>query len=47
MGKVYDIKGYCVINVVGFWVDKVRKLDYVINNKYLCLIKGIYLVIDK
>lgn len=46
-GKAYDIKGHRVINAAGPWVDKVRKLDYAINNKHLRLTKGIHLVIDK
>ncbi|EAD8959389.1 glycerol-3-phosphate dehydrogenase/oxidase [Listeria monocytogenes] len=46
-GKAYDIKGHRVINATGPWVDKVRKLDYAINNKHLRLTKGIHLVIDK
>lgn len=46
-GKVFDIKGHRVINAAGPWVDKVRKMDYAVNNKHLRLTKGIHLVIDK
>lgn len=35
-----------MVNVVGLWVDDVRSGDYVCNNKKLCLIKGVYVVID-
>ncbi|MBC1418424.1 glycerol-3-phosphate dehydrogenase/oxidase [Listeria fleischmannii] len=46
-GRVYDIRGYRVINAAGPWVDRVRKLDYSHNNKHLRLTKGVHLVIDK
>lgn len=42
-----EIKVKLVINMSGFWVDKVWNLNFMCLVFFkMCLIKGIYLVVD-
>ncbi|WP_439132029.1 glycerol kinase GlpK [Polaribacter sp.] len=43
-GKKLNISAYNYVSAAGPWVDKIRKKDNSINNKYLHLTKGVHLV---
>lgn len=46
-GKTITIHAGQIVNATGPWVDDIRNLDKVQNNKYLRLTKGVHIVLDQ